>query len=138
MNSSIASRSFRDNSSGFTLIEMMVVIALLGILAGIVIPSVMFFMDSGKEPAFETENQNIQTATTALMVVMRTDTLQGAFVDDGQWHNDFTDPESVYAQNDDGIKLSLTEVIAPGHLETAFWYKITSDGKVSGRMEPPL
>ncbi len=128
--------NIRDKENGFTLIEILVVVALLGILAGIIIPSVLIFMDSGGEPAFATENQNIQTATTAIMALIKTDTLKGNFVDDGNFHNDFTDPDSVYAENDNGVKLSLTELM-PGDFKTAFWYKFTSNGRVAGRAEPP-
>ena len=60
---------------GFTLIEILVVVALLGILAGIIIPSVLAFMGRGEEEAQRTEWDNMQTAVLALMVCNNTTTL---------------------------------------------------------------
>ena len=52
---------------GFTLVEVLVVVGLLGILAAVVIPNVIRFINSGDEEAKQTERHNIQTAITALM-----------------------------------------------------------------------
>ena len=60
------------NENGFTLIEILVVLALLGALAGIVIANVSGFMGSGKEDAMRAERDNIQTAVLALMVANTT------------------------------------------------------------------
>ena len=60
------------DESGFTLIEILVVLALLGALAGIVIANVSGFMGSGKEDAMRAERDNIQTAVLALMIANTT------------------------------------------------------------------
>lgn len=54
--------------SGFTLIEMLIVVAILGVLAAVVIPYVGQFIGRGETEAAATELTNIQTAMTAMMV----------------------------------------------------------------------
>jgi len=59
---------------GFTLIEVLVVVALLGVLAAIVIPNVMKFIGSGTIEAANTEAHNVQVAVTAYMADNELDT----------------------------------------------------------------
>ena len=133
---SFTKRHLNDNE-GFTLVEVLVTMAVLGIIAGVVIPMVFLFMGAGDEEAFLTEHQNMQTAITATMALMRANEVKGDFVDDGKWHQDFSDPNSVYVEGEDGSRLTFRDVIAPGHLKTAYWYQITSDGKILGSITSP-
>ena len=52
---------------GFTLIEILAVVAILGVLAAIVIPNVVQFMGEGKEEARQAEQHNLQTSVLALL-----------------------------------------------------------------------
>ena len=53
---------------GFTLLELLVVVAILGALTAVVIPNVVKFMNEGKEEARLAEHHNLQTAVLALLV----------------------------------------------------------------------
>jgi prepilin-type N-terminal cleavage/methylation domain-containing protein len=55
------------NQNGFTLIELIVVIAILGVLAAIAVPTVSNYLGSSKERAWDAEQERIQTAVTAYL-----------------------------------------------------------------------
>lgn len=57
----------RKNQKGFTLIELIVVIAILGILAAIAIPRLAGFTDKANKSAAATEARTILTAYSTLV-----------------------------------------------------------------------
>jgi prepilin-type N-terminal cleavage/methylation domain-containing protein len=58
-------RRVREDQGGFTLIELMIVIIILGILAGVVIFSVNGLANRGEVAACKTDLRSIQTAVEA-------------------------------------------------------------------------
>ena len=56
------SKFFRYGEKGFTLVEMLIVIAVLGVLAGVVVPNVSAFTSAGNIAASNTEAANVKTA----------------------------------------------------------------------------
>ncbi len=68
----------KRGEKGFTLIELMIVVAILGVLAAVVIPNVGRFIGRGEEEAKDTEFANIQAAVHAMMVDNELATLPAA------------------------------------------------------------
>ena len=62
----LARKMFRSQA-GFTLIELLVVVGIIGALAGVAIPAVAKFVNSGKNQANAAELQNVQTSMDVYM-----------------------------------------------------------------------
>ena len=60
-------RKLNDNK-GFTLVEMIVVLVILAILAAILVPSLLGFVDDAKQKKYVTEAKELMTATQAGIV----------------------------------------------------------------------
>ena len=63
--SGIKRKSSKSGQKGFTLIELIIVIAIMGLLSGVIIPNVSGFVNTGTLNAANTELQNVKTAALA-------------------------------------------------------------------------
>ena len=53
------------HKKGFTLIELIVVIAIMGVIAAITVPMLTGYLDNSKENAYEADKRKIQIAVNA-------------------------------------------------------------------------
>ena len=60
-------RSLRRGDSGFTLVELLVVVGIIVALAAVIIPNVASFANRGDEGAKAAETDNVQAAMDAMM-----------------------------------------------------------------------
>ena len=63
-----SSKKRKRAKGGFTIIELMLVVVILGVLAAVVIPRFTGLIGRGEEQAASTEHEIVQTAMVAAMV----------------------------------------------------------------------
>jgi type IV pilus assembly protein PilA len=64
-------KEFNHNKLGFTLVELLIVVAILGILAAVVLPNLTGIASEGQTEAAKTELITIQTAVDTMMARLR-------------------------------------------------------------------
>jgi type IV pilus assembly protein PilA len=121
-------KRWRYGEKGFTLIEVLVVIALLGILAGISIPNVFQFIGRGDQESKDTDEHNIQTAVLALF------TDAGVHLLDDPSGYDEVDTLAEVREvkaTVDGMEYTLDNYLMGGNYPLIQAYDITQEGLVT-------
>jgi prepilin-type N-terminal cleavage/methylation domain-containing protein len=118
------------NERGFTFIEVIVVVAILGILAAVIVPNILSLMNKGREEAKLTEYHNIQIAVHAMMFdasAIKLDNSSGYEAID-----ELTEVHGVTA-TDTGTSTTyyLDDYLTSGKYPLQQAYDITQDGDVT-------
>ena len=118
-------RTFRMGEKGFTLIEILVVIAIIGSLAGVAIPNLVGFADRGRPEAANTELRSIEVALGAMLLQSGTGTLNAI--------SDVTDMDTVTTTDAPSLVLSdyLTHLDPDNNVLTGYTYDFTANGTVT-------
>ena len=59
---------FAYGRKAITLIEILIIVALLGVLAAVAIPNILKFMNEGETEALQTEEQNLQLVVQIMLI----------------------------------------------------------------------
>jgi prepilin-type N-terminal cleavage/methylation domain-containing protein len=115
---------------GFTMIELLVVVAIMGLMAAIVVPNLSRFIGSGKSESGKTEVQIVATAVHALLADAKAANLDAAYGALPNPIQDFNANDVTATGTDSVTKYHLKDYLQKD--KTKCWYSISSLGKVTG------
>lgn len=147
---------FKRGQKGFTLIEIIIVLAVMGILAAVVIPNVTGFLSQGKNRAWDGDRGLLQASVDAYRTdiskrsgnkwpVSNNTTLgvpvdsasNGSFADSGDTKNGIIDIKKIsddkYLNGQDAVKSAMTpsQLNATNTVSGSYVWYISTNGTVN-------
>jgi len=121
------SRKFRPKQKGFTLIELMIVIAIIGILAAIAVPQYQMYRARGFMATVRSDTKNLHTAVQAYIA----ENLGGA-PPQGSWPGPGAIAEYPPARVSAMVTVSVNSAgdVTGSHTSLSGTYTIMADGAV--------
>jgi len=127
----------RNDQKGFTLIELMIVIAIIGILAAIAIPNFLAYRTRGQDSAAQSEAKNFYNAAmayfadpTIVTTTVTADTSFGAYVDDGNV-TATTVGNTIHDRGDGSVYTTPAAGVDFSHNNSSNSFALDSTGNVS-------
>ena len=123
-------KELKRQQQGFTLIEILVVIAILAVLAGIAVPNVGKMIGRGEAESYQAELHNLQTGLTAMI----------ASSGNGALDSEYTDISDMSQVKVDGgsenLTVYMTGLNPDGTVKTGCTYTISRDGNMIMQSTP--